>query len=110
MIPGPATDLPVHLGGFLSRFAERFPGRLQDPAHLDFLVRVQVQSPIQVFEEPRPVAPGLSGISCRVPRVPLATGMEVRRPKQDMGQDAADEAAREEYEDDPEDGLSSIRQ
>jgi len=110
LIPGPATDLSVHPGGFLRRFAERFSSRLQDPAHLDLLVRVQIQSPVQVFEEPRPVAAGLSGLSCRVPPIRAASGMEVRRPDQDMGQDSADEAAREEHEDDPEDGPSSIRQ
>lgn len=110
LIPGPAADLPVHLGGFLSRFAERFPSRLQDPAHLDFLVRVQIQNPIQVLEEPRPVAAGLSRLSRRRPAIRAATGMVLRRPDQDMSQNATDETAREEYEDDPEDGLSSIRQ
>lgn len=110
LIPGLAPDLPVHLGGFLSRFAERFPSRLQDPAHLDFLLRVQIQNPIQVLEEPRPVAAGLSRLSRRGPPIRAATGMVLRRPDQDMSQNAADETAREEYEDDPEDGLSSIRQ
>lgn len=110
MIPGLAADLPVHLGSFLSRFAERFPSRLQDPAHLDFLLRVQIQNPIQVLEEPRPVAAGLSRLSRRRPPIRAATGMVLRRPDQDVSQNAADETAREEYEDDPEDGLSSIRQ
>ena len=110
LIPGLATDLSVHLGGFFSRFAERFPSRLQDAADLDFLVRVQIQCPIQALEEPRPVSAGPSELSRRRPPVRAASGMEVRRPDQDMGQDATDEAAREEYEDDPEDGLSSIRQ
>ena len=110
LIPGLAADLPVHLAGFLCRFAERFPSRLQDPAHLDFLVRVQIQNPIQVLEEPRPVAAGLSRLTRRRPPIRTATGMELRRPDQDMSQNAADETAREEYEDDPEDGLSSIRQ
>jgi hypothetical protein len=36
--------------------------------------------------------------------------MEVARPDQDIAQATPDEAAREKYEDDPEDGLSSIRQ
>ncbi len=109
-IPGLTTDLSVHPGGFLGRFAERSPGRLHDLAHLDFLVRVQIQSLIQALEETRPIAAGLSRLPRRRPPIGPPSGMEVRRANQDMGQGAPDEAARQEYEDDPEDGLSSIRQ
>ena len=110
LIPGLFTNLSVHPGGFFGRPAKPLPSRLHDPANLGFLVGVQIQSLIQALEEPRTVAADLSRLSRRRPSIRSATGMEVRRPGQDMGQDAADEAAREEYEDDPEDGLSSIRQ
>jgi hypothetical protein len=110
LISGLVTNLSVHPGGFVGRFAECFPSRLHDLAHLDFLVRVQIQSLIQTLEEPRPIAAGLSRLSCRRPPIRPASGMEVRRPDQDIAKGAPDEAAREEYEDDPEDGLSSIRQ
>ena len=110
LIPGPTTDLSVHPGGFFGRFAERIPSRLHDLAHLDFLVRVQIQSLIQALDEPRPIAAGLSRFPYRRPPIRSAPGMEVARPDQGIAQGAPDEAAREEYEDDPEDGLSSIRQ
>jgi hypothetical protein len=97
-------------GGLVGCFTERFPGRLHDLANPGFLVRVQIQSPIQPLEEPRPVAAGLSRLSRRRPLLRPASGMEVARPDQDIAQGAPDEAAREKYEDDPEDGLSSIRQ
>lgn len=109
-IPGLLTDLPVHPGGFLGRIPERFTSRLQDLANLDFLVRVQIQSLIQVLEKPRPIAAGLSRLPYRRPPIGSASGMEVARPDHDIAQGAPDEAAREKYEDDPEDGLSSIRQ
>ena len=110
LIPGLIANLSVHPGGFLSRFAERSPGLLHDLANLGFLVRVQIQSLIQVLEDPRPIAAGLARLPFRRPPIGSASGMEVRRANQDMGQGAPDEAARQEYEDDPEDGLSSIRQ
>ena len=100
----------MHPGGFLGRVAERFPSRLHDLANLGLLVRVQIQSPIQVPDEPGRTAARLSRLSSRRPPIRPASGMEVGRPDQDMAQGAPDEAARQEYEDDPEDGLSSIRQ
>lgn len=110
LIPGLVPNLSVHPGGFLGRFVEGFPSRLHDLANLDFLVRVQIQSPIQVLDEPGSIAARLSRLSSQPPPIRVASGMEVGRPHQDMGQGAPDEAARQEYENDPEDGLSSIRQ
>lgn len=109
-VPGLVANLSVHPGGFLGRFAEGFPSRLHDLADLDFLVRVQIQSPIQVLDEPGSIAAGLSRLTGQPPPIRVASGMEMRRTDQGIAQGASDKAARQEYEGDPEEGLSSIRQ